>query len=57
MRYNICGITSKPRLQFKIFLLIGLEIGELITNRFGELLDVEPQGKLTTTWGNLKSSE
>ena len=34
---------------------VGLEIGELITNRFGELLDVEPQGKLTTTWGNLKS--
>ncbi|CAI8036028.1 hypothetical protein GBAR_LOCUS20214 [Geodia barretti] len=26
---------------------VGLEIGELITNRFGELLDVEPQGKLT----------
>ncbi len=34
---------------------VGLEIGELITNRFGELLDVEPQGKLTTTWGNIKS--
>ena len=34
---------------------VGLEIGELITNRFGELLDVEPQGKLATTWGNLKS--
>jgi hypothetical protein len=34
---------------------VGLEIGELITNRFGELLAVEPQGKLTTTWGNLKS--
>lgn len=96
MRYNICGIARKFRLQFKIFLLIGillvcavatwaaappdmkgyfvhfhmetlgnkpddylaqvgLEIGELITNRFGELLDVEPQGKLTTTWGNIKS--
>ena len=36
---------------------VGLEIGELITNRFGELLAVEPQGKLTTTWGNLKSFE
>jgi hypothetical protein len=34
---------------------VGLEIGELITNRFGELLAVEPQGKLTTTWGKLKS--
>ena len=34
---------------------VGLEIGELITNRFGELLDVEPQGKLTTMWGNIKS--
>ena len=34
---------------------VGLEIGELLVNRFGELLDVEPQGKLTTTWGNLKS--
>ena len=34
---------------------VGLEIGELITNRFGELLDVEPQGKLATMWGNLKS--
>ena len=34
---------------------VGLEIGELITNRFGELLAVEPQGKLTTTWGKLRS--
>lgn len=34
---------------------VGLEIGELLVNRFGELLAVEPQGKLTTTWGNLKS--
>ena len=34
---------------------VGLEIGELISNRFSERLSVEPQGKLTTTWGKLKS--
>ena len=27
MRYNICGITRKFRLQFKIFLLIGILLG------------------------------
>ena len=27
MRYNICGIASKLRLQFKIFLLIGVLLG------------------------------
>ena len=27
MRYNICGIARKFRLQFKIFLLIGILLG------------------------------
>ena len=52
VHFHMEGLAGKPP---DYLAQVGLEIGELITNRFGELLDVEPQGKLATTWGNLKS--
>ena len=61
MKYNICGIASKLRLQFKIFLLIGILLGVSVA-AWAEAPEVflyydENYGFNPDGWGDWKSTK